>query len=154
MAVPSGTKQRYKEDRLLVLAVGDKKFASRNQGGCFCAACAASYEYANNSAMNHITLPPICHLTTLSRQPRDNIMARFRPPSTRPTLPNMNISNGSGSAGIIVDAELSAASPHSNDVSRSNSARASFPPCSLRKVPSFCIGNFHLHHLHVPFHQF
>lgn len=82
---------------------------------------------ANNSAMNHITLPPISSFDNLIKAAERQYNGEASSASTHPTLPNMNISNGSGSAGASSSMLSYQLLPHSNDVSRSNSSSSFLP---------------------------
>ncbi|CAI4048334.1 hypothetical protein SUVZ_12G4010 [Saccharomyces uvarum] len=82
---------------------------------------------ANNSAMNHVTLPPISSFDNLIKAAERQYSGEASSASAHPALPNMNISNGSGSAGASSSMLSYQLLPHSNDVSRSNSSSSFLP---------------------------
>lgn len=129
MAVPSGAKQRYKEDWL----VGQRCVLGQCIGfevsGCvfFVWHVQRAMSNANNSAMNHVTLPPISSFDNLIKAAERQYNGEASSASAHPALPNMNISNGSASAGASSSMLSYQLLPHSNDVSRSNSSSSFLP---------------------------
>ncbi|CAI4046975.1 hypothetical protein SKDZ_12G4010 [Saccharomyces kudriavzevii ZP591] len=82
---------------------------------------------ANNSTMNHVTLPPISSFDNLIKAAERQYNGEASSASTHPALPNMNINNSSGGAGASSSMLSYQLLPHSNDVSRSNSSSSFLP---------------------------